>query len=157
MATSLSQCAKFLAREGVRHHVDAEEGAIRVVFVTRRYRNPRGERLLIVRIETPDEGHRCRVSIPRAFAAGSAPTARLATLCGLAARAPLVGVEFDDHTEDIRIVAEMPVEDARLTQLQLFTVVDRVAAAAEAWHGRLTTGTGRRPRRKEGPRSPRAA
>lgn len=97
------------------------------------------------------------MSIPRAFPVGPDPAARLATLCGLAAETPFVGVEYDAATEDIRIVAEMPVEDARLTQLQLLALVDRVAAAAEAWHGCLTTGTGRRPQRKEGPRSPRAA
>jgi hypothetical protein len=155
MATSLSQCAKFLAREGVRHHVDVAEGAIRVVLVTRRYRNLRAERLLIIRIETPDDGCRCRVSVPRAFAVGSDPAARLSTLCGLAAETPLVGVEHDPGTADVRLVAEMPVEDARLTQLQLLTLIDRVTAAAESWHASLATGSGRRPR--SGPRSRDAA
>ena len=55
MPTSLSECAQALSAEGVRHHVDVEQQAIRVAFLTRHYRNLRGERLAIVRIETPDE------------------------------------------------------------------------------------------------------
>ena len=148
MATSLRTCAKFLAREGVRHHVDEDDAAIRVVLVTRRYRNLRGERLLIVRIKTPDDGHRCRVSIPRAFAVGPDPAATVARLCRLSAETPFVAVEYDAHTEDVRLVAEMPIEDGRLTQLQLLTLVDRVVAAAEAWHASLVTGT-----RRSGPPS----
>lgn len=148
MATSLRTCAKFLAREGVRHHVDEDEAAIRVVLVTRRYRNLRGERLLIVRIEAPDDGHRCRVSIPRAFAVGPDPSATVARLCGLSTETPFVGIEYAADTEDIRVVAEMPVEDGRLTRLQLLTLVDRVAAAAEAWHASLAAAP-----RRSGPRS----
>jgi hypothetical protein len=148
MATSLRTCAKFLAREGVRHHVDEDDAAIRVVLVTRRYRNLRGERLLIVRIETPDDSHRCRVSIPRAFAVGPDPAATVARLCSLAAETPFVGVEYHAASEDIRLVAEMPVEDGRLTRLQLLTLVDRVGEAAEAWHKSLAAAP-----RRSGPRS----
>ena len=148
MATSLRTCAKFLAREGVRHHVDEDEATIRVVLVSRRYRNLRGERLLIVRIETPDDGYRCRISIPRAFAVGPDPAATVARLCGLAAETPCVGVEYAAPTADIRLVAEMPIEDGRLTRLQLLTLVDRVVAAAEAWHASLAAGSER-----SGPRS----
>lgn len=152
MVTSLQTCARFLAREGVRHHVDAEEAAIRVVFVTQHYRNLRGERLLIVRIETPDDGCRCRVSVARAFASGPDPAATLATLCRLAADTPFVGVEHHTDTADIRLVAEMPIEDARLTRLQLLTLVDRVAEAAERWSASLGhDASARRPR--SGPRS----
>jgi len=134
MPTDLSHCAQALADEGVRHHVDDEERAIRVAFVTRHYRNLRGERLAIVRIETPDEGHRCRVSIDRAFAAGADPAAVCVRLCRLAADTPLIGVEFDADREDLRMVAEMPVEDGAVTRLQLLSLVDRLVEAAEVWH-----------------------
>ena len=133
MPTSLSQCARALAAEGVRHHVDREQQVIRVAFVTRNYRNLRGERLAIVRIETPDEGHRCRVSIERAFSVADDPEAACGRLCRLAATTPLVAVEFDADHEDLRLVAEMPVEDGRLTRLQLLSMVDRLVGAAEAW------------------------
>jgi len=134
MPTSLRECAQALAAEGVRHHVDVEEQAIRVAFLTRHYRNLRGERLAIVRIEAPDEGHRCRVSIERAFAVGEDPAAACERLCRLAAAMPLVGVEFDADREDLRLVAEIPVEDGTLSRLQLLSMVDRVVEAAEAWH-----------------------
>ena len=134
MPTSVSQCAQALADEGVRHHVDHEQQAIRVAFVTRHYRNLRGERLAIVRIETPDGGHRCRVSIERAFAPGPDADAACGLLCRLAADTPLLGVEFDADHEDLRIVAEMPVEDGTLSRLQLLSMVDRLVEAAEVWH-----------------------
>lgn len=134
MPTSLSQCAQALADEGVRHHVDVEEQVIRVAFVTRHYRNLRGERLAIVRIETPDGGHRCRVSIERAFAPGPDPDATCGRLCRLAADTPLLGVEFDAERDDLRMVAEMPVEDGSLSRLQLLSMVDRIVEAAEVWH-----------------------
>jgi len=134
MPTSLPECAQALAAEGVRHHVDVEEQAIRVAFLTRHYRNLRGERLAIVRIEAPDEGHRCRVSIERAFAVGEDSATACERLCRLAAAMPLVGVEFDADREDLRLVAEMPVEDGTLSRLQLLSMVDRVVEAAEAWH-----------------------
>jgi len=95
------------------------------------YRNLRGERLAI---ETPDEGHRCRVSIDRAFAAGADPAAVCVRLCRLAADTPLIGVEFDAEREDLRMVAEMPVEDGAVTRLQLLSLVDRLVEAAEVWH-----------------------
>jgi hypothetical protein len=145
MPTSLAECAQALAAEGVRHHLDVEEQAIRVAFLTRHYRNLRGERLAIVRIEAPDEGHRCRVSIERAFAVGDDAAAACERFCRLAAAMPLVGVEFDADREDLRMVAEMPVEDGALSRLQLLSMIDRIVEAAEAWHfaaaaGRRGTG-----------------
>lgn len=134
MPTSLSECAQALAAEGVRHHVDVDEQAIRVAFLTRHYRNLRGERLAIVRIEVPDEGHRCRVSIERAFDPGPDAAVTCGRFCRLAAAMPLVGIEFDADREDLRLVAEMPVEDGTLSRLQLLSMVDRIVEAAEAWH-----------------------
>lgn len=141
MPTSLSRCATILTRDGVRHHVDAEEGAIRAVFVTRQYRNPRGERLAIVRIETPDDGCRCRVSIQRAFAVGPDAAATCLALCRMAADTPLVGIEYDESSEDLRMVIEAVIEDGELTRLQLLSMVDRIVEAAEVWHAAFDTST----------------
>lgn len=151
MPMSLSRCASILSQDGVRHHVDAEEAAIRAVFVTRQYRNPRGERLVIVRIETPDDGFRCRVSIQRAFAVGPDPAATCLALCRMAADTPLVGIEYDEPAEDLRMVIEAIIEDGELTRLQLLSMVDRLVEAAEVWHAALNAtaaplargGTGR--------------
>ncbi len=134
MPMSLFQCGGILTRDGVRHHVDADDGAIRAVFVTRQYRNLRGERLAIVRIETPDEGYRCRVSIDRAFAIGPDPSATCRALCRMAADTPLVGIEYDEPAESLRIVIETVIEDGDLTRLQLLAMVDRLVEAAEVWH-----------------------
>jgi len=133
MPTSLSRCATLLKQDGIRHHVDHEDAAVLAVFVTRRYANPRGERFAIVRIETPDDGRRCRASIVRAFSAAGDPAAACLAACRLAAETPLVGVEC--HADALHLVVETVVEDGRLTKLQLFTMVDRLVEAVEAWQG----------------------
>lgn len=139
MATSLSACAKLLAAAGVRHHVDTEDTAIRLVFHTRHYVNPRGEQLAIVKLEAPDDGRRLRASIARAFASGADPTVACLACCRLAADTPLVGVEYDADHEGLRLVAETVVEDGRLTSRQLLATIDRLVAAAEAWHVGMRT------------------
>jgi hypothetical protein len=133
MATTLSRCARMLTDDGVRHHVDREQGVIRAAFVTRHYRNLRGEKLVVVQIDTPDDGHRCRVALPRAFACGNDPAATCLELCRLAADTPLVGVECGG-SDELRLVIETVIEDGRLTRLQLLSMVDRLVEAAEAWH-----------------------
>ncbi len=133
MPMTLSRCAAILKQDGVRHHVDTADGTIRAVFVTRHYRNPRGERLAIVQLDTPDDGYRCRAVIQRAFAPGPDVAATCLALCKMAADTPLVGVEYDESMESIRMVIEAVVEDGELTRLQLLSMVDRLVEAAEAW------------------------
>lgn len=134
MPTSLTACAKLLSAAGLRHHVDTEDAAIRVVFVTRYYRNPRDEKLAIVRIETPDAGRRVRAAIVRAFSCGGNPAATCLTLCQLLAATPLVSVAYDARGNDLRLVVEAAVEDGRLTTSQLCAMLDGLIEAAEALH-----------------------
>jgi len=133
MPTSIADCAHLLAEQGLRHHVDCEEAVIRLVFVTRQYRNLRGEKLIVMSIEAPDDGHRVRASITRAFAVGADPAAVCLIACRLAADTPLVAVEFDADFSDLRLVVETTVEDGSLSQIQLVSMIDRLVEAAEAW------------------------
>ena len=134
MAMTLNDCSEILSQQGLRHHLDAAEGVIRAVFLTRHYHNLRGERLAIVRIDMPDDGHRCRVSIPRAFPSGDDATVTCLNLCQAAADTPLIGIEYDAAGEGLRLVAEAAVGDGSLTPLQLLVMIDSIVAAAEAWH-----------------------
>lgn len=134
MATSLQQCAEHLAAERVRHHVDREQGVIRVVRVTREYRSLRDEKLAILQVTTPDDGRRCRVTLERAFAVGPDVAAMCRDLCQAAAVTPLVGVEFDVDFDNLRLVVETVVEDGDLTRRQLVSMVDALAEAADTWH-----------------------
>jgi len=151
MAMTLNDCTDILSQQGLRHHVDAEEGVIRAVFLTRHYHNPRGEQFTIVRIDTPDDGRRCRVSIPRAFMPGEDATTACLQLCRAAADTPLVGIEYDADGEGLRLVAEAAIEDGSLTPLQLLTMIDSIVEAAEAWHVALVeTATQRAKTRPRG-------
>jgi len=137
MAVSLRTCAELLAAERVRHHVDLEEHVIRVVLVTREYRNLRDEKLAILQVAVPDEGRRCRVTIERAFAVGADAAATCLELCRAAADTPTVGVEFDADFDNLRMVVETVVEDGDLSRRQLISMVDALKEAAEIWHAVL--------------------
>jgi hypothetical protein len=143
MAWSLKCCAEMLSKERVRHHVDVELNVIRIVFVTRHYRNLRGEKLAIAQIAAPDDGRRCRVTIERAFAPGPDAATTCLALCRAASDTPLIGVEFDAECENLRLVAETVVEDGVLTRRQLLSMVDSVVEAAEAWQVAAVRAAGR--------------
>jgi hypothetical protein len=143
MAFRLECCAGILSKERVRHHVDVEHNVIRLVFVTRHYRNLRGENLAIAQIAAPDDGRRCLVTIERAFAPGPDAAATCLALCRAASETPLVGIEFDAECENLRLVAETVVEDGGLTPRQLLSMVDSVVEAAEAWQVAVVRADGR--------------
>jgi len=143
MAVSLQHCAELLKAARVRHHLDVEQGVIRVVRVTREYRSPRDEKLAILQVATPDDGRRCRVTIERAFAVGPDAAATCLQLCRAAADTPVVGVEFDADFDNLRMVVEAVVEDGALTRRQLVSMIDSVVEAAEIWHTVLVGGHAR--------------
>jgi len=132
MAMTLGELAEQLTTGGLRHHVDAEEQAIRVVFVTRCYVNSRGERLAILRLEATDGGTSFRVTMPRAFAAGSAVAATCLALCEAVSEVPLARVEPDATSGTLQLAAELPIEDGSVTPRQVFAVLDALVEAAEA-------------------------
>jgi hypothetical protein len=119
----------------VRHHVDVEQGVIRVLWITRDYLSLRQENLAILQITAPDDGQRCRVTLERAFAVGRDPAATCLELCRAAADTPGVGIEFDAGVDNLRMVVEAAVEDGELTQRQLAVMIGSLAEAAERWSG----------------------
>jgi hypothetical protein len=150
MPITLAECSQMLSAEGVRHHIDAQQGVIRAVFVTRLYHNLRGERLAVMQIETPDHGQRFRIVIPRAFAVEGDIAAACLTACRLAADTPLVGIEYDADFEDLRMVVEAAVNDGELTSQQVLSMVDQLVAAVDVWGCAMPTA-------KPKPRKRRAA
>lgn len=144
MAVTLTQLAGLCRGGGLRHHLDAEEGVIRVVFVTRDYRNARQERLAIVQIESLEHGTRCRVCIERAFATGRDVAATCLAICAAASDVPFVRLEHDATSDSLRLVAELAVEDAAVTTRQLFALVDSVVEAAERGQRAQAAATYRR-------------
>lgn len=145
MPTSIAACARLLKKLGLRHHVDPDDDVIRLVFVTREYRNLRGEHLVVMGLETPDDGRRVRACISRAFAPGHDPAHTCLALCRLAAEIPVVAVEFASDQADLRLVAEVPVEDGSLSAAQLAAMIDRLVEAAEAAMPALASFQGQPP------------
>jgi hypothetical protein len=138
MAVTIGELAELCSAGGLCHHLDAEEGAIRVVFVTHDYVNARGERLAILRIEVFEGGTRCRVVLERAFATGRRAAATCLALCEATGDQHLVRIEHDQANCSLRLAAAMPVEDGAVTPRQLFSLIDGLVHAAEAGQQALT-------------------
>lgn len=132
MPATIDMLSQLLSSAGLRHHVDAEDGMIRVVFVTRHYLSARSERLAILRVEVADGGCLCRVVLERAFATGSDHAGTCLTVCEALGDVPLVRAEPDPQGRSLRLVAELAVEDATPTPRQLFALLDAVVEGAEA-------------------------
>lgn len=139
MAVTIDELATLCGVAGLRHHLDAEEGVVRVVLVTKCYVNPRAERLAIMRIEAAEAGTRCRVALERAFALERRAAATCLALCRATSDVPLVRLEHDEASRSLRLVAEMPIEDGQVTPRQLCALIDGVVAAAEAGQQALAT------------------
>lgn len=133
MAVRLEHVSALLRQRGVRHHLDADQGVIRLVFTTQTYRNLRDERMVIVTLSTPQRGRIIRGVIDRAFAVGADAARSCGLFCSLAADTPLVGVEHDRDSDALRMVVESCVEDGRLTARQIVAMIDRLVEAAEVW------------------------
>jgi hypothetical protein len=133
MPWTLEDCAAALGQTDLRFHYDEAEQAIRLVFVTSRYRNRRGEHLAMVTVTTPADGQRLRFSIERAIEVGDDPAAACLAACQFAAAMPLVGVEYDADFDNLRLVVETVIEDDLPTPFQLCTIVNRLVDAAEIW------------------------
>lgn len=131
MPLNMRRYAQLLAEQGLKHHLDAEEGVLRMLLVTRGYRNARGENILILTVDAPDDGDRLRARIAFAFPPGDDPARLCLLLCRLTVETPLVAVEFDAEREDLALVAEMPVIDGSVTARQLLALVNGLVAAAE--------------------------
>jgi hypothetical protein len=146
MPVTIEMLSQLLASGGVRHHLDSDEGAIRVVFVTRTYLSPRSERLAILRVEAAEGGCLCRVALERAFSGGTRVAATCLAVCEAVAGVPLARVEPDSESRSLRLVAELPVEDGNVTPRQLFALLDAVVEAAEAGQAAIAT---RKPRGRD--------
>lgn len=133
MPLTLEDCAEALQQAGLRHHVDGEQQLIRLVLVTSRYRNRRGEHLAIVTIGVQDDGHRLRLSLERAFEAGRDPAVACLLACRCAAATPLVAAEYDADFDNLRLVTESVVGEQGADSAMLASLVEHLVCAAEVW------------------------
>ncbi len=145
MPITMKDCADILDQTELRYHHDRAEQVIRLVFVTSRYRNRRGEHLAVVTVATPDGGGRLRASIERAVDVGDDPATACLAACQFAAAMPLVGVEYDAAFDNLRLVVEAEVADGLLTPLQLRMIIDRLVDATEIWQASTDWQRGTQP------------
>ena len=148
MGMTIGELAALCERAGLRHHLDPEELVIRVVLVTPRYVNARGEPLAILQIEAPDSGNRCRVVLERVCPVGRTPADTWLAAMRCLGDLPFVRLEDDSASRSLRLVADIPVEDGAVTIRQLCVLCDGVVAAAEAVQAAVGRHRGRIARSK---------
>lgn len=149
MRALLADYGRLLDKAGMAHHLDREDGVVRLVFVTRRYRNLRGERLAIVTLTAADDGRSCQATIERAFAAGDDPAATCLAACRLAQASRGVAVAVDAASATLSLSMTTVLEGTRLTGGQLLAMIDTLVMTAEAWCERIRHAT-RRPGARRG-------
>lgn len=139
MATSIDKIVDLLDQEKLKHTVSPEGDFIIVDFVTRNYRNVRGESSLRVIISPEEKGEFIKLFVPKAYACPKGMTSfnRLSlfqVLLHISWMTKMLQFEYDPDDGEIRMMIEFPLEDAELTRRQLSRCVSTILNAAERFH-----------------------
>ena len=139
MATSIAKITELLGEEKLKHNVNEEGDFIIVDFVTRNYRNVRGENSLRIIVSPEENGAFIKFFVPRAYACPKGMTSynRLSlfqVLLHISWMTKMLQFEFDPDDGEIRMMIEFPLEDAELTRSQLSRCVSTIFNAAERFH-----------------------
>jgi hypothetical protein len=127
MATSLTEVAHFLDLEGLRYA--RAEHHILMGWNTDRYQDHSGTKHLTVVIQVPEDGEYVKVFVPQAFRGVNTNRHQGAFFkaCMMAQwHTKMIQFEYDDSDGEVRPIIEFPLEDARLTRLQLARCVHAI-------------------------------
>lgn len=131
LCTTIRCCGRLLEKAGIRHHLDSEQGVIRVVFCTTAYRNPRGERFAIVTLDAPIGSGCLRATIAPAFTAGPSLAVVCRTASALVDDLPSIGVRHDAATGSISLSCTLLLGRGRVSVDGICLLLDEVVSAAE--------------------------
>jgi hypothetical protein len=133
MATSIDEICGFLREEGLRFERIGDE-RIQLGITTENYVNIMGRKGLFIVISLSENGEYFSMFAPQAFQATGPHVDAFLRACMLFQwQTKLIQFEYDESDGEIRPVIEFPLEDSRLTRLQLkrclhgiVTLVDEV-------------------------------
>ncbi len=130
---NLWRCSAILSVAGIPHHHDTQEEVIRMLFITTRYRNTRGEKLLVMSLAVSADGCHYRLWIPQPFGADRHSTATHMSLRQLPGESLLFRVERDAESWGVRMLCEMPCGNSEFVSHNLETTIRCLIAASETW------------------------
>jgi len=139
MATNLQEMSDYLTEEGIKHQVVAEHGFIRTFFKTENYRDQDGDDGLRVIVLPQEDGEFVKVFAPNAYICPSDYNSfhRLSlfqTLLYISWMTKMVQFEYDPDNGEIRPMIEFPLEDAKLTRMQLVRCVGAIVQIIDQHH-----------------------
>ena len=136
MATSIQEIAEFLTNRELKHEVDEQRGVIVTGFQTKHYIDGEGDQYLGMIISPEEDGKFLKVFTPRCYVVGEETNraALMQTLLMVSWRTKMVQFEFDDSDGEIRAIIEFPLEDAFLTEQQLYRTVNTLVAIVDQFH-----------------------
>jgi len=130
---NLWRCSAILSVAGIPHHHDLEEEVIRMLFITTRYRNRRGEKLLVMSLAVSADGCHYRLWVPQPFGTDRHSTATHMSLRQLACESLLFRVERDAESWGVRMLCEMPCGNSAFVSHKLDTTIRCLITASETW------------------------
>ena len=130
---NILRCSAILSVAGIPHHHDSEEEVIRMLFITTRYRNRRGEKLLVMSLAVSADGCHYRLWVPQPFGTDRHSTATYMSLRQLACESLLFRVERDAESWGVRMLCEMPCGNSECVSHKLETTIRCLIAASETW------------------------
>ncbi len=137
MATTYDEISEFLNAMGVKHEVTPARDLIRTGFQMHNYVNQDGNKVLFMAIRLHENGEYLEIMAPRAYVYKEGPhkLAVMQALMMVQYRTKLIQYEYDADDGEIRPVIEFPLEDARLTQLQLRRVLMGMPQLVDEYDG----------------------
>ena len=106
-----------------------------LIFRTQGYRHPDGEPYLLLVLELEEEGEYLRLFAPSAFVARGAYVDTFLRACAMVEwETKLIQFEYDDEDGEVRPMIEFPLEDGKVTRLQLERCIRSLCALLETFY-----------------------
>lgn len=135
MSATYDEIRSFLDDKGY-HYETHDEGYIIMRLGMKTYRNPIGDRELMIEIRLPYEGTYFKAFAPGVYQCKESPNkaALLQLLAQIRKETPLIRFIYDRTSGEVSIGIEFPLDDAKLTSQQLFSVLSLIVEAIEVCH-----------------------
>ncbi len=125
MGTTLETIAGFMDARGVKYQLEREKSRILTGFGTKNYKDASGHSGVLLSVEVKEDGEYLIVTAPEVYKYKDGPhlTAVLQACLWVCFATKSLQYEYDYRDGEIRAVVEIPLEDAILTEKQLFRIL----------------------------------
>ncbi len=139
MAATLEEISGFLDEMGWKHKVLEEKQRIITGHATESYVDDRGEDGFMIVISLQEDGGYIKIEAPQCYVYNPKKDHHefLDALLIVSWRTKLIQYEYDPADGEIRALIEFPLEDAKLTKLQLERCLEGLVQIIDRYHPML--------------------